>query len=96
MPDRTLILPRRRHVRVGVDPLRVRLRVGAVERVGLRMVTTLRTGSRGSGGDLGRFGAVAVAFQDFLGGDVRAVAEEGGVVEDEGEVFGDLWRANGG
>ena len=29
--------------------------------------------------DDGRFGAVAVAFQDFFGGDVCAVAEEAGV-----------------
>ena len=28
----------------------------------------------------GRFGAVAVAFEDFFGRDVGAVAEEGGVV----------------
>jgi hypothetical protein len=31
-------------------------------------------------GDYGDFGAVAVAFEDFFGGDIRAVAEEGAVV----------------
>ena len=41
----------------------------------------------GGRGDDGDFGAVAVAFEDFFGGDVCAVAEEVAVVEDEGEVF---------
>lgn len=42
------------------------------------------------GVDGGGLGAVAVAAQDLLGGDFGVVAEEGGVVEDEGEVFGNL------
>ena len=33
---------------------------------------------------------VAVAFEDFLCGYVGGVVEEGGVVEDGLEVFGDL------
>ncbi len=48
----------------------------------------------GLGGDLGAVGGgggdVAVAFEDFFGGDVGGVVEEGGVVEDGLEVFGDL------
>jgi len=48
----------------------------------------------GLGGDLGAVGGgggdVAVAFEDFFGGDVGGVVEEGGVAEDGLEVFGDL------
>ena len=40
--------------------------------------------------DRRRFGAVAVALEDFFRRDLGAVAEEGRVVEDEGEVFWDL------
>jgi hypothetical protein len=38
----------------------------------------------------GRFGAVAVAFEDFFGGDLGVVGPESGVVEDECEVLGYL------
>ena len=34
---------------------------------------------------------VAVAFEDFFGGDVGGCVEEGGVVEDGLKVFGNLW-----
>lgn len=42
--------------------------------------------------DGGCFGAVAVAFEDLLGGDLGVVGPQAGVVEDEGEIFGDLRR----
>jgi hypothetical protein len=42
--------------------------------------------------DGGCFGPVAVAFEDFFGRDVGAAAEEGGVVEDQSEIFGNLCR----
>lgn len=50
----------------------------------------------GAGGCVGgrRFSAVAVAFEDFFGRDVGAVAEEGGVVEDHGEIFRYLRRVS--
>ena len=38
----------------------------------------------------GRFANVAVAFEDFLGGDVGAVVEKGGVIEDGLKIFRDL------
>jgi len=50
----------------------------------------------GLGGDLGTVGGggadVAVAFEDFFGGDIGGVVEERGVIEDGLEVFGDLFR----
>lgn len=46
------------------------------------------------GGGLRRLGdCVAVAFEDLFGGDVcGGSVEEGGIVEDRLEVFGDLWN----
>jgi len=37
-----------------------------------------------------RFGAVAIAFEDFFGGYLGVVGPKPGVVEDEGEVLGYL------
>ena len=38
------------------------------------------------------FRAVAVPLENFFRGDVGAVGEEGGIVEDEGEVLRNLYR----
>lgn len=42
--------------------------------------------------DRGCFGAVAVAFEDLLRCNLGVVGPQAGVVEDEGEIFGDLRR----
>lgn len=85
MPHTALVLPRRHHTGIRIDSVRHRR-----DRRGCIPVRFDFVGVEGGRGDDGDFGAVAVAFEDFFCRDVGAVAEEGGVVQDEGEVFWDL------
>lgn len=63
----------------------------ALPRVGERFVVVVGGVGVGRVGDFGALGGratyVAVPFEDFFGGDVGGVVEEGGVVEDGLEVF---------
>lgn len=93
VPYRRLLRPRRRLVRVGVD-------VGDDGSGGLGVaggVVVFRPSWRRIGGLFCDYGAVcggpanvAVAFEDLFGGDVGAVVEEGGIVEDGLKIFRDL------
>ena len=90
----------RRLFRPGLAAVGISIHVGDDRSSGARGVGS-RVFERGRsigglGGDLRPVGGggadVAVAFEDFFGGYVGGVVEEGGVVEDGLEVFGDLWE----
>jgi hypothetical protein len=91
VPDAALVRPGGHHVGIGVDSVRdghAAGRLAGRDRGGGVAVGVWLRGLEGGRIDDGRFGAVAVPFQNFFRRDVGAVA---GVVENESEVFWDLF-----